>query len=256
MLKLRLKQWLEVHEPAALPAKPPAALDILRCPKYTMPPLRETPGSAAPDAPPRLPSPTSAAGNQYPSLKSRILMGTNSSKENDDAATELGKRKLSSPRASTTNLAAAAAAATGLHFKRTRRNEGPVASPIRVVRVKDEDLIRPASAARPRPPPKPSLTNPNDSDPVKSEIALAILAAAESLDAAAAADAAAEAEIKEGDASEDPSAEPTDEEMAWKLHQEFNCAPARNSRRGRKSCAQEVAECPAHGADPGILPSC
>jgi hypothetical protein len=61
-------------------------------------------------------------------------------------------------------------------------------------------------------------------------------------------------------ASSEDSGEPkeeTDEEVARRLHQEFNCAPVRTSRsRGGKQCAAEAAEDPVHGTDPGILPSC
>ena len=61
-------------------------------------------------------------------------------------------------------------------------------------------------------------------------------------------------------ASSEDSGEPkeeTDEEVARRLHHEFNCAPVRTSRsRGGKQCAAEAAEDPVHGTDPGILPSC
>jgi hypothetical protein len=60
-------------------------------------------------------------------------------------------------------------------------------------------------------------------------------------------------------ASSEDSGEPkeeTDEEVARRLHQEFNCAPARASRGRGRMGAQEAADDPVHGQDPGILPSC
>ena len=101
MLKRKLKQWLAVNEPGALPVK------------------TEPPGSPPTCVTPPLPrSPSTSDVNKYPSLKKKILgpkmvdadhphaeSPTTSSKEN---ASTLGN-KYSSNYASTSDLAAAAA---------------------------------------------------------------------------------------------------------------------------------------------------
>ena len=53
----------------------------------------------------------------------------------------------------------------------------------------------------------------------------------------------------------------TDEEIARRLHAEFNCAPMRTSRSRRTMDLEDrrdggTPEDPVHDNDPGILPSC
>ena len=55
--------------------------------------------------------------------------------------------------------------------------------------------------------------------------------------------------------------EETDEEIARRLHAEFNCAPMRTSRSRRTMDLENprdggTPEDPVHDNDPGILPSC
>jgi|AntAceMinimDraft_5_1070358.scaffolds.fasta_scaffold25788_1 hypothetical protein len=294
MLKHKMKQWLSAHQPEALRI---GAKEERGSPTSTTPPLCEslcvtatatvtatagvivmsTQKVSAAEAERGRYASTSAV-NQYPSLKFKILgpkMGgpspsSNACKENshEEAAGVLGASWLAKSTSSTSNLAAAAALATGLHYKR-KRDASPVKpSPIRIVRVKEDydyDYGKRAGAAAAARNPTGSLNQSNAdalrppnpasksilSHAVKKEVAVAAAAAAAAVAAAAAAE-------EEQEDEEDDPVEETDDDIARRLHQELNCAPMRQSRSRRNiSCAQEsVIDDPVHGQDPGILPSC
>lgn len=232
MLKHKLKQWLIKHEPEACKVEPGS-------PRSTTPPLKRTPSMSA--------------VNQYPSLKTKVLgpkmeptsPSEDSSKENGRPDGEKGA--YSSAFASTSNLAAAASFATGLPCGKRKADDVPFkpSSPVKTVRVveSEEPESRPTS---PKPAPsrsKPPTPKPSRAKPSPKPKPAAGSAGPSSSDAT--------------DAGADEPKEETDEEVARRLHQEFNCAPMRTSRsRGAKPCAQEVAEDSVHGQDPGILPSC
>ena len=279
MLKHKMKQWLSDHQPETLrvcskaePSSPTSTtpplplgfpgtangtLDNSETKKLTA----EAPRAAAA----RSPCPNSAV-NQYPSLKSKILgpkMGApvppfsnnaTTMKENSvNGASLLGGKPSFS---STTNLAAAAALATGLHSKRKRDGDSPVKpSPIRIVRSKEDydyDYGKPAmtttnaAAAALQSPSKSSNKPPTSIKPEEnSEEATKVLALA--------------AALEESEEEEAAVKEETDDDIARRLHQELNCAPMRQSRSRRNiSCTEAAmaAEDAVHGQDPGILPSC
>ena len=289
MLKHKMKQWLSDHQPETLRScgvkahpssprsmTPPLPLDS---PSSTFEGGKNDDSTAARKISSSSGteverSPSTSAVNIYPSLKSKILgpkMGapssplSNSMKDNtvngNGATTSAnGASSLGRSFSSTTDLAAAAAQATGLgfHSKRKREDSPTKPSPIKVVRVKEEDYYdfdggkpttnggsrnnsskpsgsKPPSGSRPsgsKQPPS-SGTNVRNGAAVKDE----------------------KAEDAQGGA---PKVEETDDDIARRLHQELNCAPMRHSRSRRNiSCAQEtMAEDPVHGQDPGILPSC
>lgn len=279
MLKHKMKQWLSDHQPEALRCGAKAEPSS---PTFTSttPPLRESPSAATGATTNKISagiaegdkSPSNSTVNQYPSLKSKILgpkmavgasspssnVSINSSKENrlDGAAAAgtgsggAGGSLLGKSFASTTNLAAAAALATGLHSKR-KRDDSPVKpSPIKIVRVKEDydynvDAPAPAPAAVA---PALAATTTTSSKPSSHS----------SQNAFRLAESAVKNEEKNEVEEEAAPVEETDDDLARRLHQELNCAPVRTSRsRRHTSCAQEtVMEDPVHGQDPGILPSC
>ena len=244
MLKRKLKQWLAVNEPGALPVK------------------TEPPGSPPTCVTPPLPrSPSTSDVNKYPSLKKKILgpkmvdadhphaeSPTTSSKEN---ASTLGN-KYSSNYASTSDLAAAAAFATGLQpSKRRREFDEPFrpSSPLSVKKERSDDggsdRAKSPKTNKPKQKPKPRTPKPaSQSGPQSPRQAKRVTNL----------DAETESEPKE-------PKEETDEEIARRLHAEFNCAPMRTSRSRRTMDLKDrrdggTPEDPVHDNDPGILPSC
>ena len=231
MLKYKLKQWLAVNEPGALPVK-------------------TEPGSPPTCVTPPLPrSPSTSDVNKYPSLKKKILgpkmvdadhphaeSPTTSSKENAGNST-LGN-KYTSTFASTTDLAAAAAFATGLQpSKRKREFDEPFrpTSPPNIKKERSDDGSDRAKSPKPnKPKPKPKPRTPKASEKTSQ---------------------------KSDDGEPKEPKEETDEEIARRLHAEFNCAPMRTSRSRRTMDLENprdggTPEDPVHDNDPGILPSC
>ena len=234
MLKYKLKQWLIKHEPEACKVEPGSS------PWSTTPPLKRTPSMSA--------------VNQYPSLKTKVLgpkMVEPTSPSEDSSKGERTTRRREGrvflrlrvhvqPRRR-------ASFATGLPCGKRKADDVPFkkpSSPVKTVRVveSEEPESRPTSPkpapSRSKPPtPKPSKRNHplNRSRPrLRRPVLLGV---------------ATRGRMR--------TVEETDEDIARRLHQEFNCAPMRTSRaRGAKPCAQEVAEDSVHGQDPGILPSC
>ena len=271
MLKHKLKQWLSDHQPEVLRGIRPAAEPS--SPTSMTPPLRDPGPSAVTAATTDVvidsknssgsmstvaeKSPSDSAVNQYPSLKSKILglkMGVPASKESlvGGAGASLQGKSY----ASTTNLAAAAALATGLHSKRKREDAVVKPSPIKIVRVKEEfDGEKPDKPATTTSPSKGSKP-PSSQSTVKSTSGSkgAKITGKPSVKAEDGSVKTEDGSTEEGTAT--PPKE-TDDDIARRLHQELNCAPMRTSRSRRNiSCAQEVVEDPVHGQDPGILPSC
>ena len=227
MLKYKLKQWLAVNEPGALPVK-------------------TEPGSPPTCVTPPLPrSPSTSDVNKYPSLKKKILgpkmvdadhphaeSPTTSSKENAGNST-LGN-KYTSTFASTTDLAAAAAFATGLQPSKRKRDRRaiPPTSPPNVKKERSDDGSDRAKSPKPnKPKPKPKPRTPKASEKTSQK-------------------------SDDGEPKEE-----TDEEIARRLHAEFNCAPMRTSRSRRTMDLENprdggTPEDPVHDNDPGILPSC
>ncbi|MDA9098792.1 hypothetical protein N9L76_07640 [bacterium] len=231
MLKRKLKQWLGEHEPGVHVKMEP-----------------DVPWCSTPELPR---SPSSSAVNRYPSMKTKLLGpkleppgSPDSAKENGDVNGSKGA--YASEFKSTVNLAAAAAFATGLPCGKKMREQEKFkpSSPMKTTRVQaeasadgSERCESPKPNGRSKPPtPKPSRVKPSPAKPKPGN------------------------SYNSGPASSEETGEPkeeTDEEVARRLHQEFNCAPVRQSRsRGGKLCAGEAAEDPVHGTDPGILPSC
>jgi hypothetical protein len=225
MLKRKLKQWLGENEPGVLIKRE-----------------ADVPGCSTPELPR---SPSSSAVNRYPSMKTKLLGPKLEPPGSPDSAKENGdgnKGAYASAYKTTSNLAAAAAFATGLPCgKRMREMEKfKPSSPAKTTRVQSAaslDGSERCESPKPRskpPTPKPSRVKPSPKPKQTNSASVP--------------------------ASSEDSGEPkeeTDEEVARRLHQEFNCAPVRTSRsRGGKQCAAEAAEDPVHGTDPGILPSC
>lgn len=283
MLKHKMKQWLSDHQPDTLrscgvKAQPSS-------PRSMTPPLlldspSTTSGGKNDDSTRKISSssvteversPSNSAVNMYPSLKSKILgpkMGapssplsnTNSMKENTlngigATASANGASSLGRSFSSTTDLAAAAAQATGLafHSKRKREDSPTKPSPIKVVRVKEDynfDGAKPATTnGGSRYSSKPSNGGVSSKPYTSNGVGF------NSRDSGAVTVTVVKEDEKEEGLN---SMEETDDDIARRLHQELNCAPVRHSRSRRNvSCAQEtMAEDPVHGQDPGILPSC
>ena len=210
MLKRKLKQWLGENEPGVLIKRE-----------------ADVPGCSTPELPR---SPSSSAVNRYPSMKTKLLGPKLEPPGSPDSAKENGdgnKGAYASAYASTSNLAAAAAFATGLPCgKRVREMEKfKPSSPGKTARVQSAaslDGSDRCESPKPRskpPTPKPSRVKPSPKP--KQTTSNSVPASSED--------------------SGEPKEE-TDEEVARRLHQEFNCAPVRTSRaRGGKQCAAEAA---------------
>ena len=211
----------------------------------TAPGMPDSPPSSESVGSPSL-SPSTSDVNKYPSLKKKILgpkmvdadhphaeSPTTSSKENAGNPT-LGN-KYTSTFASTTDLAAAAAFATGLQpSKRKREFDEPFrpTSPPNIKKERSDDGSDRAKSPKPNKPttkPKPRTPKASEKTAQKSD---------------------------NGEPKEE-----TDEEIARRLHAEFNCAPMRTSRSRRTMDLENprdggTPEDPVHDNDPGILPSC
>lgn len=231
MLKHKLKRWLHENEPDGGGVKP-------------------EPGSPRMSTPPLPRSPSGSAVNRYPSLKTKLLGpklepaspgGSNDSSKENGRVCNGNEGAYTSPFASTQNLAAAASFATGLPCgKRARDYEKfKPASPAKVARVRDEALEADARAESPKPSNRSKPSTPKPAKPRPSPKPKPSGGPASS-----------------GGSDGSEPKEETDEEVARRLHQEFNCAPARASRGRGRMGAQEAADDPVHGQDPGILPSC
>jgi hypothetical protein len=229
MLKRKLKQWLVENESDVF-VKMEA----------------EIPGCSTPELPR---SPSSSAVNRYPCMKTKLLGPKLEPPGSPDSAKENSygngnKGAYASAYASTVNLAAAAAFATGLPCGKLKREMEKFKpnSPAKTARAQstaslDESERCESPKPRSKPPtPKPSRIKPSPKPKQTTSNSNSVPASSEE--------------------SGEPKEE-TDEEVARRLHQEFNCAPVRASRvRGGKQCGAETAEDPVHGTDPGILPSC
>jgi len=114
-------------------------------------------------------------------------------------------------------------------------------------RKREESSATAGAAGSSKPRPSPAATKPSTSSKTPP--------AARQPPSSAAKPPAVPAAPKDG--VDEPEGMEADDLLAWRLHQELNCAPARTSRRARRSCGQGEPEVdPVHGQDPGLLPSC
>lgn len=240
MLKRKLKQWLGENAPG---------------PGVSVKTETEVPGCATP------PLPSASAVNRYPSLKTKLLgpkmepqhgHGSPESRK-ENGAGDGNEGAYTSPYASTSNLAAAAAFATGLPCGKKMEDSEKFKpqSPTRLARMQTSgegsdrcESPKPnnagAGTGRQKPlTPKPSRVKPSPSKPARPQNSGGSLPGSSD------------------DAGSDEPVPETDEEVARRLHQEFNCAPVRQSRgRNAREFVAEQATDEVHGTDPGILPSC
>jgi hypothetical protein len=182
--------------------------------------------------------------NQFPSLKTKILGPKLEQPECDVTAVAA---EVTAPRSPfSPSLAAAAVAATGIAASKRKFTEDVFQpDPARLAR----ELQRERDAANKSP--KPKAPRPSPKPKTSTSSAAAALAGKSGGGDGDGGDGG------DGGVGGEPREE-TDEEVARRLHQEFNCAPMRQSRSRRdvSNCAREVMEDANHGQDPGILPSC